>query len=82
MSDASQKFVEEVAKAVALTHFSRGARNPKPDRIDGLVDRHWREFVNDAVFIIEIINGCVQVEAICDAIAAPETPGFVRGLVN
>ena len=84
MTDTQQpNMLEAVARAMAFCHFMRGARNPKPDHIKGLVDRRWDEFQEDAHVVIEVINGLVQAEQFQEAIeAVPTLPAFLTEAIN
>lgn len=77
------RLLEHVAKAMAFAHYKRGARSPKLDWIEEQANRHWEDFEDDALFVIEVINQLVQQESFDDAVAAlPNVPAFLTEASN
>jgi len=56
------------AKALAFCHYKRGARSPKLDWIQDQANKHWEDFRDDAVFVLNVINELVQQETFENAV--------------
>lgn len=50
--------IERVARALAGHHFSRNAEGAAPPDVAAseLVDRHWRDYVDDAVAVLKTMR--------------------------
>jgi hypothetical protein len=50
--------IERVARALAGQHYSRNAEGAAPPGVPAaeLVDRHWRDYVNDAVAVLKTMR--------------------------
>jgi hypothetical protein len=77
------RLLEHVSKAIAFCHYKRGARSPKLDWVEQQANKHWEDFEDDALLVIEVINQLVQQESFDDAVAAlPNVPAFLTEASN
>jgi hypothetical protein len=81
--EANPNMLEMVAKAIGFCHFMRVSRNPRPEYVERVVERRWREFEHDARMVLEIINGLVEREQLEEQISSlPQLPDFLKATVQ